>query len=57
MSLRNSLYNYGYSLMELILAIAIVGTISAVAIPNYARYIASTREKVCKINRQEVLYE
>ncbi len=57
MGLRKSATNYGYSLMELILAFAIVGTISAVALPNYARYIASTREKVCRINRQEVLYE
>ena len=57
MGLRKSVTNYGHSLMELILATAIVGTISALAIPNYARYIASTREKVCSINRQEVLYE
>lgn len=57
MGLRKSAHNYGHSLMELILALAVVGTISAAALPNYARYIASTREKVCRINRQEILYE
>lgn len=57
MGFRKTVFNYGYTLMELILAIAIVGTVSAVAIPNYARYIESTREKVCSINRQEILYE
>lgn len=49
--------NYGYTLIELITALAIIVTISTVAVPNYARYIASTRENVCIINRQTILYE
>jgi hypothetical protein len=43
--------------MELILAIGIIATMSAVAVPSYARYIESTREKVCIINRQSILYD
>lgn len=49
--------NYGYTLMELILAAAIISLLSAVAIPNYTRYIEYTREKVCTINQQTILQE
>jgi prepilin-type N-terminal cleavage/methylation domain-containing protein len=49
--------NYGYTLMELITAAAIVLTISSAAAVNYTRYIASTQEKVCIINRQTIIYE
>lgn len=49
--------NYGYTLMELILATAVIGLISAVAIPNYTRYIEETKEKICVINQQTILYE
>jgi hypothetical protein len=39
------------------MAIAILSITSAVAIPSYTRYLASTSEKVCFINRQSILYE
>jgi prepilin-type N-terminal cleavage/methylation domain-containing protein len=48
--------NYGYTLIELIMAATIITIISAVAVPNYTRYLASTRENVCIINRQTILY-
>lgn len=57
MGLRRLANNCGYSLMELILAIAVIATMSAVAVPSYARYIESTRENVCRMNRQSILYE
>lgn len=49
--------NYGYSLIELIMAIAIISITSSIAIPNYFRYIEIANEKVCFINRQSILYE
>lgn len=55
--MRKSANNYGYSLMELIIAMAVVATISSIAVPKYNRYIESTRENVCMINRQTILYE
>ena len=49
--------NHGYTLLELILAVAIVGSISAAAVPNYTRFVARAREKVCTYNLQGILYE
>lgn len=57
MSIGKLTNNYGYTLMELIIAMAIISTISAAAVPYYARYIASTKENVCIINRQTIIYE
>lgn len=57
MSCHRLARNYGYTLLELILAVAIIGTISAAAIPNYAKYVARAREKACSYNRQAILYE
>lgn len=57
MGLRRLANNCGYSIMELILAIAIIATTSAIAVPSYARYIESTRENVCIMNRRTILYE
>lgn len=55
MVIRKAAMNRGFSLMELILAVAIVGILSSIALPNYIRHIESTREKICSINMQEVL--
>ncbi|MHB8127137.1 MAG: prepilin-type N-terminal cleavage/methylation domain-containing protein [Desulfitobacteriaceae bacterium] len=49
--------NYGYTLMELIIALAMIATISTVALPNYTKYIESTREKMCINSRQTIIYE
>jgi hypothetical protein len=57
MGLKKMANNYGYTMMELVIAVSMLLTISAVTVPNYTRYIASTREKVCIISRQNILYE
>lgn len=49
--------NFGYSLIELIMATAIISLLSAVAVPSYVRYIAYAREKACLMDRQAILYE
>ena len=43
--------------MELIIALAMIATISTVALPHYTRYIESTREKTCINSRQTIIYE
>lgn len=49
--------NSGYTLAELIIAMAAIAVLSSIAIPSYGRYIEAAREKVCMRNRQTVLYE
>jgi len=43
--------NHGFSLIELIVVLTILGTILSIAVPNIIGYVETTREYVCHFNR------
>lgn len=44
-------WNKGLTLIELIMVISIIGTLSTVAIPTFSRLVKETKEEVCMTNR------
>lgn len=51
--MKNSWRNYqilGFSLIELMIVIVIIGILSAIAIPNYIKYVRSSRTAEAKTN-------
>lgn len=51
---RNSIYNNGFTLVEIIVALAILLIILSIAIPAYLGYIEYAKESVCLANRQKM---
>lgn len=47
--------NMGFTLVEIIVVIAILGIIMSILVPQYIRYIGISKEKVCEVNRAELL--
>ena len=47
--------NKGFSLIELIVVIAIMAVLVGLLVPNVTRYVEKNRAKACRVNREEIL--
>ena len=46
--------NHGFTLVEIMIVVAIIGLIAAIAIPNFMRYRQSSRRGVCIANLKQL---
>ncbi len=51
---RRSLGSDGFSLIEVIVVISIMGVLTVIAVPVFGNYTESARKRVCEINRFEL---
>lgn len=44
----------GFTLVEIMIVIAIIGLLAAVAVPNFMRATRKAKEQVCSMNRDQI---
>lgn len=51
---KNHLYQRGFTLIELMITVVIVGVLAAVAIPNYSEYVSKGKRAEARANLQQL---